>query len=604
MGAAQERTAICVVVLAIGWAFHGEHLMRLESSFLRYDDYQNYVNKADDRFALSRVATVWSVESSNVVLGVFEPVANIVKIFIANAFGLTRLNVLLASFIMLMTATVQMLWLVRKIEGRAFGFGSIGAIAFLAHPHRIEVLAWASCLPYLVSLCLCLFALDVMLIDRIRGWKKVLLLTVLATLSKPIAFPALLMLLVAVSLGDDEKQKFSKNVAAGVALAACCSLLSLILWAMGHQREGGAVTENTLVGKVLAATPILGYSFIATVVPSCGGCVHYTSWVPHLQLTQPSSMLGPDCRINVGTLASLPTVLGILVVAAFSSAASYSLYFHRSTHAALAILGPILFLIPGIMANHGRSVTLISDRYMLFPHACMVLLLSAAAKRCSVRLGLLMRRSVSLVLMAVCCYCLYRYHHSSCPALSYGKWNNTETLWKSAIDHDDGNYVAMEGLAQTLGQKQATLGEAVGWLKRAVETHPESINAWHNMAVLERRSGNLVGSYNALRRGLALSKADNEMKMMMTYIAGALGDRYYQQKVFDKAMEMYGVALQNDGKNVDHLYQYAACQARLGLLKAAIATLQELLQQSPRDEQALDLKKRLEGHYEKRQGPS
>ena len=102
--------------------------MRLGSNFLRYDDYQNYVNKADDRFALSRVATVWSVESSNVVLGVFEPVANIVKIFIANAFGLTRLNVVLASFIMLMTATVQMLWLVRRIEGRAFGFGSIGAI--------------------------------------------------------------------------------------------------------------------------------------------------------------------------------------------------------------------------------------------------------------------------------------------------------------------------------------------------------------------------------------------------------------------------------------------------------------------------------------------
>ena len=84
MGAAQERAAICVVVLAVGWEFHGEHLMRLGSNFLRYDDYQNYVNKADDRFALSRVATVWSVESSNVVLGVFEPVANIVKIFIAN----------------------------------------------------------------------------------------------------------------------------------------------------------------------------------------------------------------------------------------------------------------------------------------------------------------------------------------------------------------------------------------------------------------------------------------------------------------------------------------------------------------------------------------
>jgi hypothetical protein len=136
-----------------------------------YDDRQNY--RDNPRVAsLSGSNVQWAFESG-VVVGVYEPVANVFKMGIFSIFGFAHRTTLSVNWALHMLNTYLSFQTTNLLVGRVLGVGqvqslrgpiSIGTILMGVHPLRVEVVAWASCLPYTLAaffaLSLCIIHLN------------------------------------------------------------------------------------------------------------------------------------------------------------------------------------------------------------------------------------------------------------------------------------------------------------------------------------------------------------------------------------------------------------------------------------------------------------
>jgi tetratricopeptide (TPR) repeat protein len=154
-------------VLALPLIVNYELLANPDIPWVSYDDGTNFeTNVHVQRLNWANIG--WAI-NDGVVLGVYEPVSLIVKMWIGETVGFSRHIYMLASVtlhttnsLLALMATTLFFYVVENASSKHHKWTTTGsyvgvAVLFLGlHPQRTEVLAWPSCFPYLLA---CLFAL-------------------------------------------------------------------------------------------------------------------------------------------------------------------------------------------------------------------------------------------------------------------------------------------------------------------------------------------------------------------------------------------------------------------------------------------------------------
>jgi hypothetical protein len=138
-----------LAVLAVAFGLYSE-----EREWV-YDDRQNYRDNPRV-LELSSSNIQWAFESG-VVVGVYEPVANMFKMLFFSIFGSSLRTMLYLNWVLHMLNAYLSFRITNLLVGRVLGAGQeslrelsafIGSMLMAVHPLRVEVVAWASCVPY------------------------------------------------------------------------------------------------------------------------------------------------------------------------------------------------------------------------------------------------------------------------------------------------------------------------------------------------------------------------------------------------------------------------------------------------------------------------
>ena len=152
------QTIACIVtsIVVVYW-----DLIEGSGGFLNYDDDKNYA--ANPHLQEWTGANFQWILQEGVVLAVYEPVANLFKLLLSTLASLdyvsiVRVNVCLHTVnavwaYLLATRVLRMLGTSKDGKTTVPTNGCVFAATILmaVHPLRVEVLAWASCLPYLLA---------------------------------------------------------------------------------------------------------------------------------------------------------------------------------------------------------------------------------------------------------------------------------------------------------------------------------------------------------------------------------------------------------------------------------------------------------------------
>lgn len=322
-------------------------------------------------------------------------------------------------------ATVLCFWLCRRWLGSQASRGPafVTALLFLAHPLRVESVAWVAerkdvlCgLFYLAALLAYTRHLDAPGGQARKWWGLSLLWFGLALTSKVMAItlPAVLVLLLVA-----RRQATRSRLLALIPFA----MLSLVFAVIGimAQAEGGGVKElhgGTLTTHVLSIFKAASIYAEKLLLP-----IHLS---PRYLVTPALSILEP--RVISGVLVAL--------VSAWAAWKSY----HGDRHVLLGL--GFFALVWAPVSGIAPSSTLVADRYLYLPALGLFFLVGRLmSPTATPAVGLAWRR-VALGLVAC--------HIVSCLLLTPTRaeaWQNSTSLWTAALEENPANPFAYNQLS-------------------------------------------------------------------------------------------------------------------------------------------------------------
>ena len=418
----------------------------------------------------------------------------------------------------------------RGSAGRwAWGLGAAAALLFALHPLRVEAVAWASALPYLLALALLLLSMLAYLryLDGARPgaplprrWLVLALVAYAASLlARPIGLglPLVLLLLDAYdgrltldrapgSLRIPLFEKVPFAVLAGAAAlveAGARPLVSLERVGTGARLSQAVVAPFVYLWRTLAPFGLTPLDPLP-LEPR-------TSW--------PALVFGSLALVGV-------TALGLK-------------YFRRRPEPALLWLAWLALLFPALgLAPSGLQAT--ADRYTYVAGVVPALALAAA-------LGWAVRRSgrggrlVLGVLAAAAVLALALGTRRELP-----HWRDSVSLWSRAVGLDPRNDVALYNLATALADGGDEAGAARRY-RELLALLPDHAPARRNLALLEAK--------------------DLERRAGAAAAAGRL----------DAAVELYGEALERDAARLHSRASRGMALAQLGRCAEAVPDLRTAL---------------------------
>lgn len=427
-------------------------------------------------------------------------------------------------------------WLVRRggfAGGSAWGLGAVAALLFALHPLRVEPVAWASALPYLLALALLLVCMLAYLrhleAARPRWWLVLALLAYAASLlARPIGLGLpLVLLLLDVDVGrlalDRAPGALRRPLLEKLPFAALAVAAALV--------EAGARPLVTL--ERVGPGARLSQAVVAPFV--------------YLWRTLAPFGLTPLDPLPLEPRTSWPALvfgsLGLVGVTALCLRR-----FRLRPEPALLWLAWLALLFPALgLAPSGLQAT--ADRYTYVAGVVPAVALAAA-------LGLAVRRSgprSRLVLGLVAAAAVLALGLGTRRELPH--WRDSVSLWSRAVRLDPRSDVALYNLASAL----ADAGDEAG----AAERYRELLA--------------LVPDHVPARRNLALLEAkDLERRAGSAAAAGRL----------DTAIDLYGQALQRDPARLHSRASRGMALAQLRRCQEAIPDLRTALT-SGRDEPPL-----------------
>jgi Flp pilus assembly protein TadD len=503
------------VLLAALAAFQGV----AENDFLNWDDRDALVSNA----ALEGEGVVaWAFATTH--MSHYQPLSWVAWAALRRGFGaspsahhLASLLLHLAGAGLVFVLASRLSLLADAVPGARRAAATAAALFFAVHPLRVEPVAWASALPYPLSLpWLLLSVLAYLRYANGPGASGSLVLSVILYAVSQLCragAPALPLVLLLLDLGLRRAERVGWRRAlveklphAGVALAAT--------WAEAGARSF-APLERVGAGARLTDALAAPLVYLAR-----------TLWPVELS---PLDVQPLDASASAPLLAASLAVLVALTAAAWRACSRWP-WLMAGWLAYLLLLAPASGLAPsGVQAT--------ADRYTYLPSVAVALLVGAGAGRLRVDAHWRSWLALGLALATALGVLTWR---------QVGFWRDSVTLWTRAVELDPRNDVALYNLALALDEAGDQTA-AAGRYRELLALVPDHAPARRNLGLLEA--------------------ARYEREAGAAAVEGRL----------DEAIALYGRALEHDPARLHSRRSRGMALAQLGRFAQAIPDLRAAL---------------------------
>jgi tetratricopeptide (TPR) repeat protein len=445
-----------LVVLATAVAFWPV----LSNQFVNWDDPDVLVRNAH----LGNPGVLrWAFTTD--LIGHYQPLAWLIWSALTSVFGLSApafhglsLAAHLLNAFLVFVLALQLARAANLSEGRARIVAAVACSTFALHPLRVEPVAWASAMPYVVSLAMTLLAVIAYVNGRVA--LSIACYTVaLLTRASAIGLPFVLLLIDFYPLDRRRGVTMGRLLREKIPFALLAAAAAI---AETLTRESTTLQEVGIGARVtMAATAPFEY-LGATIFP--------------LRLT-PLNALPISPAVNWAALAIGSAALVAITVGAWM--------LRRGWPAAivcwlafLALLAPVAGLTPtGIQAT--------ADRYTYVPGVVIAVLLGALIARVNSsdrpQLALAVPVVAALTFLSVLTWQQTQY------------WHDSIALWTRALDVDPRNDVAAYNLAIAYADAGRE-SDAIAWYERTLQIVPDHELARQNLAILHAAQAEREGN--------------------------------------------------------------------------------------------------------------
>jgi tetratricopeptide (TPR) repeat protein len=516
--------------------------------FIQWDDEKNFVDNPWVKGFLQPRYWIWAWTTR--LLAVYQPIS---WTFLQAQYAASPKNpaavIHTVSLLLHMANAIIVFILYRTLskssEPNTRSAALCGALYFALHPLQCEVVAWASCQPYLLAsfwggLCLLCFLKSIETPENHRWYQISVVLFAASLLSKSIfvSLPAILAIL-RFSHGRQSKGTFStfsiiRRDWIFWFLSFCAFNVSM--WARrGDSSEGAMMLVQTL--KLVPAS--LGFFLEKSVFPS---------------------NLSPLYEPSLATWIEI--ILGILLLA--GTLVCLSKRKHRPI--GLLPLALIVLLLPGLAAAHTEGI-LFADRYAYLPNVVMGLLISMILYQFQkVRNGSALPAQLCAVFLTVGLAIPSKYQ--------VALWSDSLRFWqhagqnKTALSHQIHNNL---GLALA---RRGQIDDAIAHYKKALEIKPYYAEAHINL-------GNVLYARGQIDDAIAHYEKALEIKPYYAEAHINLGAAFAGRGQIDEAIAHYEKTLQINPDFAEVHINLGAAFAGRGQIDDAIAHYEKALEIKP-----------------------
>eukprot|EP00940_MAST-03C_sp_MAST-3C-sp2_P002889 g2889.t1 len=472
-----------------------------------YDDPGNFgENLYTQNCSLSKENIV-RIFTEGVILNVYEPISLLFRLFvceaggsIVNALHVIRINVVLHLVNTALSACVAV-EILRRLCPRTSSTQQIVCSIFAAalvavHPLRTEVVAWASCQPYLIAGTFTLLSVCAHLVrDRagtsagLRGGLRIISIAcfVLGVFSKAVTLsvPSFIVALDAhkFALAGTSSSTRPRNVS--LVDAFTCSIRRCTAWAFVAFVSCFVVVRQTYVRASSEDSKTLStQSLVSRFRKGAFGALFYLrkTLVPSdLSLRYAPSYAEPY-EMNIALLLVVVVTIALLVLASGRRVAA--------KEGALLWISYLAMLSPTFLSEHCSMLA--ADRYVYLPS---ILLLAPTIAIFLARLWSAYEQRRFVLMIASLSMCLAL----ACRTNEYTKtWGSEELLWKQWIDVNPKD----PGLHVNLGAyyfANERFGDAAAFLRSSRTLVPDDANVHKQYASALLVLGNAPGALEALK---------------------------------------------------------------------------------------------------------
>jgi protein O-mannosyl-transferase len=558
--------------LAVGIAAAVAFLPVLSNGWVVFDDDENFLDNVDFRgLGWPQISWAWTTFK----LGVYQPLGWMFLELEYILFGLNPRGYHLTSLVLHSVVAVAFYALIARVLFRllspttrgqhaaVMGGSALAAAIFSLHPLRVEVVAWASCQPYLPCALFSVLAVLAYLHafdggeGRHVGWLMAAWSLFLgALLSKAVAVTLPLVLLV---LDIAVLRRIGPNNWAGpkalrvwrekLPFFALCAVF-LVLAILAKRSNDSLIS-------------IQNYGLVARIAQSCYGIAFYiakTVWPVGLAAYYP--MPRPSSR-----LLTFPFVLGIPAVLLTTLVVAF---LWRRRPALLATWAAYLIILAPNMGLMRIGNQIAADRYSYVASMPLFLLTAAGL----IRLINWAQRRTRLAVMA----CVGATIVLLLGGLSWrlcGAWRDSGALWTNNYKEGYVNSTVLFNLGMA-EEAQGNLERAKDYYRTALRSNPQCYDA-HNLlgAVFDREGQHeeaMAHYLDALRIEPEYASAQNN-----------LGSALARQGRLDQAMARFAEAVRLKPDFALARKNLAKAFAQTGRVRKALPEYREAARLAPND---------------------
>jgi Tfp pilus assembly protein PilF len=394
----------------------------------------------------------------------------------------------------------------------------VTALLFALHPMRIEAVAWITSRKDVLSTFFWLATMHLW-VEYVRTGRRWPILTAVGTFAVGIGAKQMLVTLPLVLILFDRwplKRPWSARLVYEKIPFLLVALLGAGL-AWQSQSSGGAVTTTDVLGLGdRVGNAIVGY---ATYLFRLLYPVDLVYLYPHPSLVPPYE--GWSWPAIVGSLGAILAMSGAVVILARRGVRSVTVGWWWYLVTLLPVIGLVQF---GLHAN--------ANRFSYVPHLGLMLGFTFLAARVVDRRTSWRRPAAAVALLLIVASAWQTTRELP-------HWQNSERLFRHAIEVDDRNGMAMTALGAHLA-RSGRKDEALVWLDRAVRVQPRLAPAHANLGiVLAGIEGRADRAVDHLRRALNANPANARARV-------ALGNVQARQGNLKAAARQYRSAIEQD----------------------------------------------------------
>lgn len=442
--------------------------------------------------------------------------------------------------VILHALTVLLLFaLLNRMTSRVWSSAWVAAV-FALHPLHVESVAWITERKDVLSGLFAMLSIwsYVRYTERpsLARYLTVFVFVTMGLMSKPmlVTLPLLFLLLDIWPLGrlaDYSWPRIAPLLREKIPFFALSAVFAYVTYAV--QRASGTVQtleafplplriENALISSVVYILDTLWPANLAVIYP-------YPRSIPAWQITIAAAALAVICILTLRAIRTMP-------------------------YLAVGLFWYLVMLVPAIgLVQVGQQAR--ADRYTYLPMIGLTIMIAWGISA-TIRAG---RRAVVTLSVAGA---------TSCFALGAVAWNQTgywrdgATLFRHALDVTSDNYMAHEGLADSLAGDPATLSEAIAQFRKSVAIKPGSAYTHANFgSALMSYPGGLPEAIAELRTAIAM---DPSLPAPHFNLANALA----RSEDWNDAISEYEIAIRLNPELEEATHSLAVAHDEFGLALA------------------------------------